>query len=41
MLLSNAHLALEEQKQIIYSTFENWKGYNYQVDDVTMIGLKI
>lgn len=41
LLLFNAHLPLEEQKQIIYSTFENWKGYNYQVDDVTMIGLKI
>jgi serine phosphatase RsbU (regulator of sigma subunit) len=32
---------LSEQKEILISQFENWKGSLNQVDDVTVIGLKI
>jgi serine phosphatase RsbU (regulator of sigma subunit) len=32
---------LSEQKEILISQFEKWKGSNNQVDDVTVIGVKI
>jgi len=41
LLCSIAHYPLEEQKSILDFTFEGWKGNNFQVDDVTVIGLKI
>jgi serine phosphatase RsbU (regulator of sigma subunit) len=41
LLLSIAHLPLTEQKELIINTFEQWKGNTFQVDDVTMVGLKI
>jgi serine phosphatase RsbU (regulator of sigma subunit) len=41
LLLSTAHLPLTNQKEIILNAFEEWKGNSYQVDDVTMISLKI
>ncbi|HEX2935958.1 MAG TPA: SpoIIE family protein phosphatase [Bacteroidales bacterium] len=41
LLTSIAHYPLEEQKSILDFTFEGWKGANFQVDDVTVVGLKI
>lgn len=41
LLASIAHYPLEEQKNILEFTFEGWKGNSYQVDDVTVVGLKI
>ena len=41
LLLSIAALPMNEQKQIIDRTFEDWKGNNEQLDDVCVIGLRI
>ena len=40
-LLTNSHKALEIQKEILLGTFNAWKGNLEQVDDVTLIGIKI
>lgn len=40
-LLSMAQLPLSEQKEALQATFEHWKGNLDQVDDVTIIGIKI
>lgn len=40
-LLSIYHEALSVQKEILTNTFEEWKGELDQLDDVTMIGLRI
>ncbi|OFX43314.1 MAG: hypothetical protein A2046_08350 [Bacteroidetes bacterium GWA2_30_7] len=32
---------MSEQKQILETTFINWKGENEQIDDVTILGMKI
>jgi len=41
LLLQIADKPLYEQKEIISTTFEEWKGSNEQVDDVTIVGVKI
>lgn len=41
LLVSIAHYPMQEQKNILDYTFEGWKGKSYQVDDVTVIGLKV
>ncbi|MBI5217853.1 MAG: tetratricopeptide repeat protein [Bacteroidia bacterium] len=41
MLLVNSHLSMEKQKEIIVQTFDNWMGINEQVDDITLLGIKI
>ncbi len=41
LLLENAHLSMNEQGKIIEKTFYEWIGNNEQVDDVTVIGIKI
>lgn len=41
LLLENAHLPLEVQKKIIFSSFQAWKGNNDQIDDICILGLKI
>jgi serine phosphatase RsbU (regulator of sigma subunit) len=41
LILSVANENLAIQKEKILSSFEEWKGKNFQVDDVTMIGLRI
>lgn len=41
VLLQSAHLTLLEQKQNLESKFVDWKGKLEQVDDVTIIGIKI
>lgn len=41
LLLTIAGKPLHEQKEILESTFENWKGTNEQTDDVTVIGVRV
>lgn len=41
LFLAICHLKPEEQFQHVKSTFENWKGALEQVDDVTLIGIRI
>ncbi|MBK6837946.1 MAG: SpoIIE family protein phosphatase [Bacteroidetes bacterium] len=41
-LLSSIHSkSMEEQREIIFMTFENWRGKNEQTDDVCIIGIRI
>ena len=32
---------MADQKQLISDSFENWRGYLEQIDDVCVIGVKI
>jgi serine phosphatase RsbU (regulator of sigma subunit)/tetratricopeptide (TPR) repeat protein len=41
ILRSNAHLPMNEQKQQLYETFSNWKGEVDQIDDITVIGIRV
>ena len=41
ILLANSHLNMEQQKEILFKNFEEWKGDLEQVDDVLIIGIKI
>lgn len=41
LLISIAHLPLAEQKASIYNALHNWKGNLEQVDDITIVGIKI
>jgi len=41
LLLANAHLPMQQQKELLNNTFNNWVGDLEQVDDVTLIGIKI
>ena len=41
ILLKNASLDMEQQKNILDKAFENWKGDLEQVDDVLVVGVKI
>ncbi|MFN8231465.1 MAG: SpoIIE family protein phosphatase [Bacteroidia bacterium] len=41
LIISIAHLPMHEQKQILENTFNNWKGTNEQVDDVSVIGIRV
>jgi serine phosphatase RsbU (regulator of sigma subunit) len=41
LLLSIQNKEMEEQKEIIKNTFENWKGRFDQVDDVCIVGVRI
>jgi len=41
LLLEIHERSIEEQKQIIFETFINWKGNQVQVDDVLLIGIRI
>lgn len=41
ILLANSHLDMEEQKNVLNTKFEAWKGNLEQVDDVLVIGIKI
>ena len=41
ILLSIQKLPMVEQKEVLYSTFENWKGDLEQVDDVLIIGIRV
>jgi serine phosphatase RsbU (regulator of sigma subunit) len=41
LLLDNGELALDKQNDILKNKFEDWKTGHEQVDDVTIIGIKI
>lgn len=41
LLVSNSHLSMNEQKELLYKTFRNWTGDLEQVDDVTVIGIRV
>ncbi|MEO8760452.1 MAG: tetratricopeptide repeat protein [Bacteroidia bacterium] len=41
LLINNSAKSLEEQKELLNKSFEDWKGNLGQVDDVTIIGIKI
>jgi hypothetical protein len=40
LLLEIASKSMQEQKEVLNSRFENWKGELEQVDDVCVIGIK-
>jgi ligand-binding sensor domain-containing protein/serine phosphatase RsbU (regulator of sigma subunit) len=41
LLSQNAHLPMHEQKQLLENIFNNWRGNLEQVDDVTVIGVRV
>ena len=41
LLISNSHLSMNEQKELLDSTFKNQVGNLEQVDDVCIIGVRI
>lgn len=41
LLIDNHKLPMEQQKELLDKTYEEWKGNGEQVDDVLVIGLKI
>jgi serine phosphatase RsbU (regulator of sigma subunit) len=41
LLLTISNLTLEEQKEKLENTFNDWKGNLEQIDDICMIGIKI
>ncbi|HYG50276.1 MAG TPA: PP2C family protein-serine/threonine phosphatase [Flavobacteriales bacterium] len=41
LLLKNAHLPMEKQKEILDQSFEAWRGTFEQIDDVCVIGVKV
>jgi len=41
LLANNAHLPMNEQKELLEKTFKDWVGDLEQVDDVTVIGIRI
>jgi serine phosphatase RsbU (regulator of sigma subunit) len=41
LLIANAHLPMNEQKEVLHQTFNKWVGNLEQVDDVTLIGIKL
>jgi len=41
LLLKNCNKSMEEQKQLLSATIENWMGNLEQVDDILVIGIKI
>ena len=41
LLLSIQNISMEEQKQVLYKTFHNWKGEIEQIDDVCIFGVKV
>ena len=40
MLLYNCHLSMNEQKEVLDTTLEEWKGNVEQIDDILVIGIK-
>lgn len=41
ILFENKHLDMQEQKNKIENYFDTWKGANPQIDDLTILGIKI
>lgn len=40
VLLNNCHLSMNEQKEVLEATLEEWKGNVEQIDDILVIGIK-
>lgn len=41
LLLVNAHLPLHQQKELLANTFSYWKKDTEQIDDVTIVGVRV
>ena len=41
LLVNNCQLSMAEQKAALEKTFTEWKGNYEQVDDITVLGIKI
>jgi len=41
LLAANAHLPMSQQKEILEKTFKDWKSRLEQVDDVTLVGVRV
>ena len=41
LLISNSNKSLNEQKEILTQQLTSWKGNLEQVDDITIIGIKL
>ncbi len=41
LIIANAHLPMNEQKNLLRKTLNNWAGNLEQVDDITVIGIRI
>ena len=41
LIINNSSKPMCEQKRLMETTFDDWKGENKQVDDVSVIGIKI
>ena len=41
ILLNNNMLSLPEQKRALLEFLENWRGFENQTDDITVLGLRI
>ncbi len=41
MLLENAGNAMDEQKNILDNTINDWKGSLEQVDDILVMGIRV
>jgi hypothetical protein len=41
LLASNSHLPMQEQKELLEKAFSEWVGNLEQVDDVTIIGIRV
>lgn len=41
LLLGNVSLTMQQQKEVLYSTFETWRGPLEQIDDVLVIGIRL
>jgi hypothetical protein len=41
LLAENSHLPMFQQQQILDQTFKNWVGNLEQIDDVTILGVRI
>ncbi len=40
-IIANAHLPMDEQKQLLETAFNHWVGNLEQIDDVTVIGIRV
>jgi serine phosphatase RsbU (regulator of sigma subunit)/Tfp pilus assembly protein PilF len=41
LIVANSHLSMAEQKNVLMKTFKSWVGNLEQVDDVTLVGVRI
>ncbi len=41
LLLENSGKPMSEQKEILNSTIEKWRGNDIQIDDIVVIGIRL